>query len=75
MTDEQIAILAIERRFYRHASSKEQAVLEELGLTPIQYYMRLNKLIDNPEAIAAEPVLIARLRRIRDSRAKIRRVS
>lgn len=75
MTEQQAAILAVERRFYRHASSKEQDVFNELGLTPMQYYSRLNKLLDNPEALAAEPVLVNRLRRIRDGRARLRRAS
>lgn len=73
MNDQQVAILAIEKRFYRHASSKEQDVKDELGLSPMRYYTRLNALLDDPDAIAAEPVLTSRLRRIRDSRAKQRR--
>lgn len=73
MTPQQKEILALEKRFYRHASSKEQDVKDELGLSPVQYYVRLNQLLDDPAAIQAEPGLVKRLRRIRDSRAKLRR--
>ncbi|OZC80646.1 hypothetical protein CH274_13555 [Rhodococcus sp. 06-418-5] len=73
MTEQQLAILAFEKRFYRHAASKEQDVKDELGLTPVQYYTRLNSLLDDPDAMQAEPVLVKRLRRIRDSRAASRR--
>lgn len=73
VNDQQRAILAFERRFYTTASNKENDIRDELGMNPVRYYARLTALLDNPEALAAEPVLIKRLRRIRDSRAALRR--
>jgi hypothetical protein len=38
-----------------------------------RYYQLLNALIDRPEALAADPVTVGRLRRLRDLRAARRR--
>ncbi|MFC8182463.1 DUF3263 domain-containing protein [Rhodococcus sp. NPDC057297] len=73
MTPQQEAILAFEKRFYTTQSGKENDIAEELGMSAVRYYQSLNALLDDPAALAAEPVLVKRLRRIRDSRAKLRR--
>lgn len=73
MTPQQQAMLSIEKRWYRTQAAKEQAIADEMGMSPVRYYQLLTALLDNPEALAAEPVLVKRLRRIRDSRAKLRR--
>lgn len=75
MTPQQETMLAIEKRFYTTQSGKENDIAEELGMSAVRYYQSLNALLDDPEALAAEPVLVKRLRRIRDSRAKLRRAS
>lgn len=56
-------MLSIEKRWYRTQAAKENDITEEMGMSAVRYYMQL----------AAEPVLIKRLRRIRDSRAALRR--
>lgn len=61
-------ILALERRGFVGPGAKERAVREELGLVPVRYYQLLNALLDDPRALAADPVTINRLRRVRDSR-------
>ncbi|WP_030191250.1 DUF3263 domain-containing protein [Streptomyces violaceorubidus] len=61
-------ILALERRGFLGPGAKERAVREELGLAPVRYYQLLNALLDDPRALAADPVTINRLRRVRDSR-------
>jgi hypothetical protein len=67
MTEQEAAILAFEARWWRYAGHKEQAIRDELGLWPTRYYQLLVRLLDNPEALAADPVLVNRLRRIRSS--------
>jgi hypothetical protein len=62
------AILALEARQWRSAAAKERAVRERLGLSPTRYYQLLGGLLERPEALAHSPVLINRLRRIRDAR-------
>jgi hypothetical protein len=56
-------ILALEKRFFRTAGAKDEAI-KALGLTPMRYYQLLNRLLDDPAALAAEPQLVYRLRRI-----------
>jgi hypothetical protein len=65
-------ILAFERRWWRHAGAKEQAIRDTFGLSPTRYYQLLNRLLDEPAALAHDPVLVARLRRLRSSRARAR---
>lgn len=63
-----LAVLAMERRHYRRQGAKEQAVRDELGLSATRYYQVLNALLDDPAALALEPVLVNRLRRLREQR-------
>ena len=73
LTERERAILAFEQQWWRHAGAKEQAVRDTFGISSTRYYQLLNGLLDNPAALAAEPVLIGRLRRLRSSRARNRR--
>ncbi|OZF40785.1 hypothetical protein CH296_00575 [Rhodococcus sp. 14-2496-1d] len=73
MTPQQMEILAFEKRWYTAQGSKEADIAERFSLSPIRYYQLLNQLLDDPAALAAEPVLVKRLRRIRDERALSRR--
>ncbi|MEV6973928.1 DUF3263 domain-containing protein [Kitasatospora sp. NPDC093806] len=66
------AVLALEGRSWRTAGAKERAVREELGLSSTRYYQLLNALLDRPEALAHAPVLVNRLRRVRDARRAAR---
>ena len=66
LTDQERAILDMEKKRFKYQGSKEQAISKHLGLTPIAYYQQLNALIDNPRAIAAEPALTRKLRLTRD---------
>ena len=65
-------ILAFERKWWKHAGSKEQAIRDQFGVSATRYYQVLNALLDNPAALAAEPVLVKRLRRLRATRARAR---
>ncbi|PZG17094.1 DUF3263 domain-containing protein [Micromonospora craterilacus] len=66
-------ILAFERQWWRHAGAKEQAIRDRFALSATRYYQLLNALLDNPAALAADPVLVGRLRRLRASRTRDRR--
>lgn len=67
MTDIEHAILGIEAQRWRYAGAKDNAIVD-LGLTPTRYHQILGALIDRPDAEAAHPQLVHRLRRIRDMR-------
>jgi hypothetical protein len=65
-------ILAFERSWWRFPGAKEREILEVLGMPVTRYYQLLNVLIDRPEAAEFDPVLVARLRRQRNRRQRIR---
>jgi hypothetical protein len=65
-------ILAFERQWWKYAGAKEDAIKELFGLSATRYYQVLNTLVDTPEALAADPMLVKRLRRVRASRQKAR---
>ena len=62
------AVLALERRTWPGPGAKERAIREQLGLAPVRYYQLLNALLDDPRALAHDPVTVNRLRRIREAR-------
>jgi hypothetical protein len=62
------AVLALERRTWAGPGEKERAVRERLGMSPTRYYQLLNALLDDPRALAHDPVTVNRLRRRRDAR-------
>ncbi|MEW1752013.1 DUF3263 domain-containing protein [Streptomyces angustmyceticus] len=62
------AVLAVERRSWPGPGPKERAIREQLGISPTRYYQLLNALLDDPHALAHDPVTINRLRRVRDAR-------
>ena len=65
-------LLAFERNWWRHAGAKEQSIRERFGMSATRYYQLLNVLLDRPEALVADPMLVKRLRRLRSSRQKAR---
>ena len=65
-------ILAFERQWWKYAGAKEQAVRELFDMSATRYYQVLNALIDTPAALAADPMLVKRLRRLRASRQRQR---
>jgi hypothetical protein len=67
-----LEILAFERQWWKYAGAKEQAIKELFDMSSTRYYQVLNALLDNPDALAADPMLIKRLRRMRSSRQRAR---
>lgn len=65
---EELAVLRFADGWWRNAAAKEQAIRERFGLTPVRFYQQLARVIELPAAAAAEPLLVARLKRIRDAR-------
>jgi hypothetical protein len=67
-----IELLAFERHWWRHAGAKEQAIRETFGFSATRYYQLLGALIDTPEALEHDPMLVKRLRRLRAGRQRER---
>jgi hypothetical protein len=65
-------ILEFERHWWKYAGAKEQAVREKFDMSSTRYYQVLNALIDRPDALEADPLLVRRLRRLRASRQRQR---
>ncbi len=72
LSEREMRILAFERGWWRQPGAKEQAISDVLGLSPTRYYQLLDRLIDRPEALAFDPVLVKRLRRQRSRRQRMR---
>lgn len=65
-------ILSFERQWWKYAGAKEEAIKELFDMSATRYYQVLNALVDRPESLAADPMLVKRLRRLRASRQKAR---
>jgi hypothetical protein len=65
-------IMAFERQWWKYAGAKEQAIRDQFGMSATRYYQVLNALIDRPDALAFDPLLVKRLRRLRSSRQRAR---
>ncbi|CAB4333200.1 unannotated protein [freshwater metagenome] len=65
-------ILEFERNWWQYAGAKENAIKELFDLTPPRYYQLLNDLIDRQDALIASPMLVKRLRRMRQARMQAR---
>ena len=61
-------MLAFERQWWRRAGAKDTAIRARFGVAPTRYYQALNALVDRPDAWAAEPLVVGRLRRVRAAR-------
>jgi hypothetical protein len=75
LTDLELRILEFERNWWRYAGAKESAIKELFDLTPPAYYQALNNLIDRDDALLAQPMLVKRLRRLREARTTSRSAS
>jgi hypothetical protein len=66
------AVLAFERQWWKYAGAKEEAIRRQFGISPTAYYQLLSRLIDEPAALAADPMLVKRLQRQRAARRRQR---
>ena len=65
-------VLEFERHWWRHAGAKEEAIRRQFDLGPTTYYQFLSRLIDEPGALAHDPMLVKRLQRQRAARRRRR---
>jgi len=72
LTDLEARILEFERSWWKHAGAKESSIKELFDMTPPSYYQLLNNLIDREDALLAAPMLVKRLRRLREARTNAR---
>jgi|SRR6478609_211901 hypothetical protein len=72
LSDRDREILEFERHWWKYAGAKETAVRDKFDMSSTRYYQVLNALIDRPEALEADPLLVRRLRRLRAARQRQR---
>ncbi len=72
LSERAAAILEFEREWWRHAGAKEEAIRSQFGLSAARYYQLLNTVIDSPDAVRHDPMLVRRLQRARDARTAAR---
>jgi hypothetical protein len=72
LTDDEKAVLDFERAWWKYAGAKEQAIRETFDCSSTRHYQRLNAIIDLDDALEHDPLLVRRLRRLRDARAQQR---
>ena len=72
LSDLESGILEFERNWWRYAGAKESAIKELFDMSAPRYYQLLNDLIDRQDALLASPMLVKRLRRLRQARMSAR---
>jgi hypothetical protein len=72
LSERESAILAFERQWWKYAGAKETAIRDLFDMSATRYYQTLNALIDRPEALVHDPMLVKRLRRLRTTRQRTR---
>lgn len=66
------AILDFERTWWLEGTAKEPLIRERFGVSATRYYKLLAALIDTPEAKDYDPLVVLRLRKLRDRRRRAR---
>jgi hypothetical protein len=72
LSDLEVRILDFERQWWKYAGAKDAAIKELFDLSTRNYYELLNNLIDREDALTASPLLVKRLRRLRQARISAR---
>ncbi|HSI26413.1 MAG TPA: DUF3263 domain-containing protein [Aeromicrobium sp.] len=72
LSEREREILGMERLWWQYAGAKEQAIRDKFDMSTTRYYQVLNALIDREDALAHDPLLIKRLRRMRAQRQRSR---
>jgi len=72
LTERDAQVLEFERQWWKYAGAKEQAIRDLFDMSSTRYYQVLNQIIDNPQALACDPLLVKRLRRLRATRQRAR---
>jgi hypothetical protein len=65
-------VLDLEREAWQLTTSKERAVRERFGVSVTRYHQLLTRILDDPAALAYDPMTVRRLRRVREVRRRRR---
>lgn len=68
LADTERQVLDFERAWWKHPGAKDAAIRERFGWSPVRHYQVLHALLDRPEALAADPMTVRRLARVREAK-------
>jgi hypothetical protein len=72
LTERDRAILDFERSWWVHTGAKAEAVRDRFELSSTRYYEILTEILNDPESLNHDPLLVRRLKRDRDRRRRER---
>jgi hypothetical protein len=72
LTERDRSILDFERTWWNEPGPKEQAIRTRFELSATRYYQILNELLEDADALDYDPLVVRRLRRLRDRRRRAR---
>lgn len=72
LTDAELAMLDLERGWFKSGGAKQALVRQRFGMSATRYAQVLNALIDRADTEAHDPMLVRRLRRVRTARRRAR---
>jgi Protein of unknown function (DUF3263) len=72
LDDRARAILDFEREAWKLQVPKERAIRERFGFSSARYHQLLHRIVDGPDALRYDPMLVRRLLRIREIRRRRR---
>ncbi len=72
LSKHEIDLIDFERSWWSSDQPKDAEIVDQFGLTTAEFYEQLHQLIDSPEALAHDPLVVRRLRRMRDRRRRER---
>ncbi|HEY1738646.1 MAG TPA: DUF3263 domain-containing protein [Acidimicrobiia bacterium] len=72
LTASERAMLDFERESWTFGAPKETSIRAKLGVSPTTYYRTIGAVIDTRAAYDYDPLTVARLRRQRDDRRRMR---
>ncbi len=72
LTDRDRTILEFERTWWTGPGTKEAAIRSRFALSGSRYYQILGELLASADAMEADPLVVRRLRRVRERRRRQR---
>jgi hypothetical protein len=72
LTDKEKAVLDFEASWWQEGGPKEVRIREQLELSPTRFYAILQELMESAEAMEYNPLVVRRMRRMRERRRRAR---
>jgi hypothetical protein len=70
LTERERAVIDFERTWWALDGSRDVLIRDRFDCTPEAFALELDALVDSPDALAHDPLVVRRLRRHRDRRRR-----